>query len=118
MRKLITYLFLSCIFAASSTFAMYEDSISIEKSTVLKAFDSHDKILELNGRKYKVDGYVGGSFGHMFRDQPDRHLYFYHQGNKWSFLEDAGPVFDPNDPTKEISPGMDGVANLTLEKIK
>lgn len=51
MRKLITYLFLSCIFAASSTFAMYEDSISIEKSTVLKAFDSHDKILELNGRK-------------------------------------------------------------------
>lgn len=92
-----------------------QTTITVQKSTLLNALDNNTP-LQLNGKQYKVEGYVGGSFGEMFRGSGQDELSLHANQNKWYFLEDAGPVFD--EEGKEISPGMDGVASFTLEEIQ
>lgn len=117
IKQIIYASLLSMIILCHSTFAMDDNQITVQKSALLNALD-HQIPLELNGKQYKVEGTVVGTFGDNFRNSNDEPIILFHSHNKngWEALQDQGPQLDESG--KEIAPGMDGVAKFTLEEVK
>ena len=76
--KLLIAMFTCAMIASSSVFAMESDdvipsSISVKKSEVVSAWNG-DKKINVNGRTYTLEGYIGGTFGNMFLSESDDSL--------------------------------------------
>lgn len=119
IKQIIRASLLSMMFLCHSAFAMDSNQIIVQKSALLNALDNKTP-LELNGKQYKVEGNVTGTFGENFRNSNDETImlshFRAHNKDKWHFLEDAGPQLD--EQGEEIAPAIDGIASFTLEEVQ